>query len=345
VIRVNDHIGLNPGLRSFEPLLKEGHLAIVQGVGYPNPDRSHFESMDIWQSADPRRKIRTGWLGRSIADLQDKRGGVPVMHVGRGRLPLALEGAPGGAISVNSQQPYRLDLGGGSSEQQQERRRLLGDLAQPGPDRDNSLLHFVQRRQVQTLTTSDRLEEVLRDSQNTPFLSRMDGAGPYRQYTAGSLPQKLNLVARLIARGFGTRIFYVTLDGFDTHSAEAEQHRTLMAELADGVAQFFTTLKQSGHDKRVRLMTFSEFGRRVQENGSKGTDHGAASCLFVVGPSLKGGVVGEHPSLKDLDSGDLKHHTDFRQVYATLLDCWLGCDSQAVLGGKFSHLPALEARS
>ena len=115
-----------------------------------------------------------------------------------------------------------------------------------------------------------------------------------------------------------------------------------MAEVADGITSFFETLRQTGHDKRVRLMTFSEFGRRVQENASKGTDHGAASCLFVAGPGLKGGAVGEHPSLSDLDSGDLKYHTDFRSVYATLLDHWLDCDSQAVLGRKFEHVDALK---
>jgi uncharacterized protein (DUF1501 family) len=131
-------------------------------------------------------------------------------------------------------------------------------------------------------------------------------------------------------------------DGFDTHSDQVNQHRNLLAEVADGVTTFFETLRQSGNDKRVRLMTFSEFGRRVQENASKGTDHGAASCLFVAGPGLKGGAVGAHPRLDDLDSGDLKFHTDFRQVYATMLESWLSCDSVAVLGGKFEQVEALK---
>src|SRR5262249_42344638 len=135
---------------------------IIQGVGYPNPDRSHFESMDIWQSADPQRKITTGWLGRSSADLQDKKGGVPLMNIGANRLPMALQGAAGGAISVNSQQPYKLDLGGGDAAQLKERRKLLEDLAQPDKDEGAGLLPFVQRREVQTLSTIDRLQEVLR---------------------------------------------------------------------------------------------------------------------------------------------------------------------------------------
>jgi uncharacterized protein (DUF1501 family) len=159
------------------------------------------------------------------------------------------------------------------------------------------------------------------------------------------LPIKLNLIANLINKNFGTRVFYTMIDGFDTHSAQADQHRRLLAEVADGVTNFFQTLKSGGNDKRVLVMTFSEFGRRVQENGSRGTDHGAASCLFVAGPGVKGGPVGKHPSLSDLDAGDLKYHTDFRQVYATLLDKWLACDSQAVLGGTFEHIDLLKQRA
>ena len=158
------------------------------------------------------------------------------------------------------------------------------------------------------------------------------------------LSQKLQLVAGLIARGFGTRIFYVSLDGFDTHANQGPAHSTLLADLANSINGFFETLKTTGHDGRVRLMTFSEFGRRVQENGSRGTDHGAASCLFVAGPSVKGGVVGKHPSLADLDADDLKFHTDFRRVYATLLDGWLGCDSKAVLRGPWDHIKELEPK-
>jgi uncharacterized protein (DUF1501 family) len=156
------------------------------------------------------------------------------------------------------------------------------------------------------------------------------------------LPQKLNLVAQLIDKGFGTRVFYLSLDGFDTHSAQSEQHRKLLQEVADGLNSFFDTLQKKGQDKRVVAMTFSEFGRRVHENGSKGTDHGSGSCLFVAGPAVQGGLVGAHPSLKDLDSGDLRYHTDFRRVYATLLDKWLGCDSAAVLNDKFEHVELIK---
>jgi uncharacterized protein (DUF1501 family) len=334
VIRLDDHVGLNSGMRGFGPLWEQGQLAVVQGVGYPNPERSHFEAMDIWQSADPSGTVRNGWLGRATARSENSSGGVPILHLGAGRLPLAVTGAPGGgAITVNDQSSFRLDLGGGQVAQQQARRRLLGELAAtPGDAGENDLTSFVQRRQVQTLTAVENLRQLL------------EGPGAIAR-RGGGLSERLQLIAGLIARGFGTRIFYVSLDGFDTHANQGAAHSNLLGDLANAVNYFFQTLKTTGHDKRVRLLTFSEFGRRVQENGSRGTDHGAASCLFVVGPSVKGGVVGQHPSLADLDSGDLKYHTDFRRIYATLLDGWLGCDSKAVLGAKWDHLKELEAKS
>jgi uncharacterized protein (DUF1501 family) len=334
VVRLDDHVGLNSGMRGFRPMLEQGQLAVMQGVGYPNPERSHFEAMDIWQSADPRRVVTTGWLGRTAVEMDNRSGGVPILNIGARGLPLAVTGAPGGgAISVNDQNSFRLELGGGKAGRQKARRKLVEDLAKPaekGPKDD--LVSFVQRRQVQTLTAVEHLRELL------------EGPNAVPRFGSG-LSTKLQLIAGLITRGFGTRIFYVNLDGFDTHADQAPTHSTLLAELADSVTGFFQTLKTSGHHKRVRLMTFSEFGRRVQENGSRGTDHGAASCLFLAGPSVKGGVVGKHPSLADLDAGDLKFHTDFRRVYATQLDGWLGCDSKAVLGGKWDHIKELEPRA
>jgi uncharacterized protein (DUF1501 family) len=330
VIRLDDHVGLHSGMQGLRPLWQQGHLAVVQGVGYPNPERSHFEAMDIWQSADPKRTVTTGWLGRTATESNDRSGGVPILHLGASRLPLALAGAPGGgAVTINSQYSFRLELGGGKIGQQKARRRLLDELAAPaGNAGEDDLASFVQRRQVQTLTAVENLRELLEGPNAVP-----------RQ--GNGLAQKLQLVAGLIAKGFGTRIFYVSLDGFDTHADQATAHNKLLAELADAVGGFFGTLKKTGHDGRVRLMTFSEFGRRVLENGSHGTDHGAASCLFVAGPSVKGGVAGSHPSLADLDAGDLKFHTDFRRVYATLLDGWLGCDSKAVLAAKWDHVKEL----
>jgi uncharacterized protein (DUF1501 family) len=331
VVKVDDHIGLNPAMRSFDQLLKKGALAVVQGVGYPNPDRSHFESMDKWQSAEVGRKLSgTGWLARSASDLQNDRGGIPVMQVGAEKLPLALQGAHG-VLTINNQQPFKLNMGPGTPDRHKARKQLMLDLAKEEGEKD-SLFQFVQRRQLQTYANLGLLQDVLRNF--TP-----DG-----RFAPTPLGQKFEMVARLIEKGFGTRVFYMALDGFDTHSGQAQPHAQLLQQIADAVTLFFNNLQPTGHDKRVLVMTFSEFGRRVQENGSGGTDHGAGSCLLVAGPGVRGGAVGKHPSLSDLDAGDLKHHTDFRQVYATLLDRWLGCDSFAILGGRYEHIDLIKAR-
>ncbi len=342
VVKVDDTVGLHPALKPFGEMLQKGELAIVQGVGYPNPDRSHFESMDIWQSGDPKRKTRSGWIARGAEDLKDKRGSVPIMQVGQKDLPLALQGAPGAVVSINDQRAYRLELGAADAARQKARRKLLEEVADPEQGGDD-LLQFVRRRQAQTYTTLDKIQEVLK-APVTPLPQTPEAVVNFNVPIGIGLANKLQLVARMIDKAFGTRVFYVNLDGFDTHANQAASHQQLFTELSGAVAGFFQALRPGGHDNRVLAMTFSEFGRRVNENGSKGTDHGSGSCLFVAGPGVKGGAVNKHPSLKteDLDSGDVKYTVDFRRVYATLLDRWLGCDSNAVLGGKFEPLDLLK---
>lgn len=332
VVKVTDDIGLHPSLQPFAQLLQNNQLAVVQGVGYPNPDRSHFESMDIWHLADPTRKRKDGWIGRSISQIQ--KGGIAAMQIGQRKMPLALQGGGGSVVSINDQQPYRLDLGTNDVNERKARRKLIDELAEaPGKPEGDSLLAFVQRRQLETYTSLDRLEEVLRQqgTQPQPRFRGVPDAG-------GGLTNQAALVARLIQSGFGTRVFFLSVSGFDTHSGQAEEHARVLGEVSNAIATLFQALQQNGDDKRTLVLTFSEFGRRVQENGSKGTDHGSGSSLFVAGPGVKGGLVGKHPSLTDLDAGDLKHHTDFRRVYATLLDKWLGCDSRTVLDGKYESL-------
>ena len=378
VLRIDDHLGLNPGLRGLQDLFGKGHLAVVQGVGYPNPNRSHFESMDVWQSADPRRKLASGWLGRSMGTVKVPQGEIVGIHLGTDQLPLALQGSATGTPTINPAKPYELILDGkaydlrdlelrglkkvegkssdpddprgpDSKEQKAaekhraERMKLIKELTNPEADSKNDMLRFVQRSALQTYTAVDRLRRLMTGpsggGDERPFRPRRFQGG-----RGNGLADKLGLVARIIRAGFGTRIFYVAIDGFDTHADQRQSHEMLLGQVGSAVAGFFRQLQGSGHAERVVLMTFSEFGRRVQENGSKGTDHGAASCLFVAGPKVKGGVVGKHPGLAraDLAAGDLKHQVDFRQVYAALLDRWLECDSRAVLGGKFEHVGVLK---
>jgi uncharacterized protein (DUF1501 family) len=336
VVKVNDDLGLHPALQQMGQMLQQGKLAIVQGVGYPNPDRSHFESMDRWQAGEVTAKTSgTGWLAKSVPDLaKGKGGGVPVMHVGGDKLPLACRGTTQGVFTVNQDQPFELKLGMPGSVEEAARKKLLADVAavEPG-DKSDDLLPFVQRRHLQTYRSVEKLKAILKDQARDAARS---GFGP------GTLYAKLDLVGRLIEQGFGTRVFYVAIDGFDTHSGQAATHQSLLQQIDQAVAGLFQRLQRTGDDQRTLLMTFSEFGRRAAENGSKGTDHGSGSSLFVVGPGVKAGPCGKHPSLTDLIDGDLKYHTDFRRVYATLLEGWLNVDGKMVLGDRFERLNFLK---
>ena len=341
VRKVNDSIGLHPRLTGLSNLLQNQMLAVVLGVGYPNPDRSHFESMDIWQLADPKRQQKSGWLARAAGSMNSKEGGFLGMQVGPGKLPVALNGGAG-AISLGDANAFNMVLTGNTTEQK-KRKKLIEDLSSPSAENADDIFQFVQRRQIQTLKAIEKIKEVMETPSPGPGGTLNYPAPPnvaFRPIGNEPLAQKLQLVATLINKGLGTRIFYVTIDGFDTHSGQAEPHGNLLADVGNSIEMFFNALGDADK-KRVLLMTFSEFGRRARENGSKGTDHGAASSLFVAGPGVKSGTVGTYPSLGDLDDGDLKLTMDFRKLYATLLDQWLGVDSRAVLGGKFEHVELL----
>jgi uncharacterized protein (DUF1501 family) len=337
-VRFNDDLGLNPGMRNWQQLIERKEVSIVQGIGYPNPDRSHFESMDRWQAGEVTAKVSgTGWLAKSVPGLLNaSEGSIPVMHIGSEKLPLACRGTIQGVFTVNQELPFELKLGIPGSKQEKARKDLLAEVAATDSKIDNELLPFVQRRHLQTYSSLETLQKVLKET-NLPQANN--------GMAQSNLNQKIDLIGKLIERGFGTRIFYVAIDGFDTHTNQTAGHQGLLQQIADSVFGLFARLRANGDDKRVLVMTFSEFGRRVHENGSRGTDHGSGSSLFVVGPGVKGTAVGKHPSLKDLDDGDLKFHTDFRRLYATLLDQWLKCDSQIVLGQKFEHLDLLKART
>ena len=332
LVRINDELGLHPAFQQMGQLLQQSKLAIIQGVGYPNPNRSHFESMDRWQCGEVAAKVSGhGWLAKSVPDLaKGKGGGVPVMHVGSEKLPMACRGTSQGVFSINQDQPFDLKLGLPGSVEEQARKKLLADVAAIRPDENgDDLLQFVRRRHLQTYTSVEKLKTILK---NMSKEQARYGFGP------GSLYMKLDLIGRLIEGGFGTRVFYVSIDGFDTHGNQAATQQNLFQQIDQAVAALFQRLQRSGDDRRTLLMTFSEFGRRAAENGSKGTDHGSGSCLFVVGPGVKPGPHGKHPSLTDLLNGDLKYHTDFRRVYATLLENWLKVDSKMVLGEKFEAM-------
>ncbi len=326
--KINDEIGLHPGMGQMAKLLEDGRLSVVQGVGYPNPDRSHFRSMEIWETARTETgALETGWLGRALDATETPPGGdLPALHVGTRRLPLAFKSKRTQVPSLESLEQYRLQIAGDDAARRAEQ-QVLRDVAQIDRGSDDPLLGFVRRSTLAAYDSSKRLESVANPK---------EGAVKYPNF---GLAKRLELIAKIIKAGFGTRIFYTSLDGFDTHANQLGAHAALLTELSDSIAAFHSDLADAGQADRVSVLSFSEFGRRVAENASAGTDHGAAAPVFLVGPVAKKGLVGEHPSFDDLDDGDLKFHTDFRRIYAALLESWLGLPASPIVGEGFEPLP------
>ncbi|MDX2037856.1 MAG: DUF1501 domain-containing protein [Isosphaeraceae bacterium] len=323
---ITDEIGLHPSMGAMSKLVEDGRLAIVQGVGYPNPDRSHFRSMEIWESArtDPNA-IDTGWLGRALDARPFKAGAdLPGLHIGTRSRPIALGSKKTEIPSLTTLEQYRLQLTGSDVDKRKEREALERMIRTDRPDTD-PLLGFIRRSTLAAYDSSKRLEQV----------ASKDSKASYPDF---GLAKRLELIAQIIKAGFGTRIFYTSLDGFDTHANQLATHAALLTELSDSIGAFEKDLGAAGQGGRVSLLVFSEFGRRVAENASQGTDHGAAAPLFVVGPVAKAGLIGEHPGFENLDDGDLRHHTDFRRVYAALLDRWLEIPSAPIVGEGFAPL-------
>jgi len=330
VIKLERDLGLHPRMKGAETLLEKRWLAVVQGVGYPNPNRSHFESMDIWHTAHTQPQDRAaGWLGRSFdAQRTAGRGSAdpPGMHLGAESQPLALAARDVPSPSIRSLDQFQLRVDGDAQ------RASAIQAAASAPRRQASeLLKFVQTRTTAALEISRRITAA-NQGYKTPVA-----------YPETELAGKLKQVAQLIDAGLSTRVYYVALDGFDTHSDQANAHAGLLDQLAGGLAAFAEDLQNHGHLDRVVTLAFSEFGRRVEENASRGTDHGAAAPVFLVGSKVKPGLIGQHPKLDDLADGDIKFHTDFRCVYAALLAKWLGWPVEPILGEGFAPAAVLQA--
>ena len=317
--KLDQDVGLHPQLKPAADLFESGRLAVVQGVGYPNPNRSHFESMAIWHharlSADDHDGI--GWLGRA-GDAWANSGDATSASacVGADLPPVALRGRRSGTVTVESEADLALSPA-----------ITLTGTESKAP---NDVQAFVQRSLTQSYATARRW---------TDLTSANAGGGD--GYPNSKLSRNLRLISKMIKLGGGTRIFYATQSSYDTHAAQSFTHSTLLNELSAAVKAFLTDLAAAKLDDRVVVLMFSEFGRRVQENGSSGTDHGAAGPILLAGAPVRAGVLNRHPSLADLDAGDLKMQVDFRQIYATLLKNWLGVDSHPILGGDFEPFKCL----
>ncbi|MFO0808841.1 MAG: DUF1501 domain-containing protein [Gemmataceae bacterium] len=325
VLKLNDKVGLHPAMDGLAKLHESSSLCVVQGVGYPNPDQSHFRSMDIWQGGTTDKTINEGWLGKAL-----KLAPSPSFHLSGSNetSPLALAGAPVRVPSVTSLEDFQLKFAAISGQDKQQQRAVIEGSAAPASKAESpsQLLDFVQRTAVNTYASSKRLAELSKAYE------------PKVPYPQTALATRLKLAAQLINADLGARVFYVSIDGFDTHAGQggpAGPHANLLRDVSGAIAAFTQDVAARGQGNRVCTMTFSEFGRRAKENGSRGTDHGSGAPMILAGGKVKAGVVGDHPSLSKLESGNLKHAIDFRRVYAAILDKWLGVDSAAVLGQRY----------
>jgi uncharacterized protein (DUF1501 family) len=325
VLPIGEGLGLHHEMKGLAELYQKGQVAVIQGVGYPNPNRSHFKSMDIWQSASPEGKLTHGWIGRHF-DLA-MAGGPLSAVAGLGLStdkPLALSAREASVPCFASLADIQNMVGDGDAERLL--REIQGEKAEAG-----STTRIIQQANETALDAMSELKK------------RLANVSQSQQYENDPFGRGFKQIAQIVAASPATRVVYFSTGGFDTHSRQAEQHAKLLKGFSDAVTSFMAEMEACGRADKVLVLVFSEFGRRVGENGSVGTDHGKAAPMFLIGKSVKGGLYGPKPDLTKLDDGDLAYAIDFRQVYATALDDWMGGDSMAVLGQKFETLPVLRA--
>ena len=320
VIPIADGYGLHPSMTGFERLYKDGMLGVVHGCGYDNPSLSHFSSMGFWHTGVPNGGEPLGWLGRLADGVydHDARGNM-IVNIGT-RQSLAVQARHHQPLVFNNPRGFRRV---GTETEKQAIERLRPKAA------DNPALEFLASTAANAVESSQFVREA-----SAAYRTPVD-------YGIGGLSPQLRQVAALIHAGMPTRLYYVAYQGnsFDTHVHQADPHSRLLAYTADAIRGFMDDLTRIGRAGDVAMMVFTEFGRRVEENASLGTDHGTATPMFVIGPGVAGGLHGRHPSLTDLDDGNLKMTTDFRRVYASMIEGWLGFDDSAsILKGSFEPM-------
>ena len=328
VLPINDQIGFNPNMGPMKKIYDEGHMAVIQGVGYPTASRSHFRSMDIWHTCEPTKIGDEGWLGRVVRDLDPQGENVlTAVNFGRG-LPRALV-APGvAAASVGNLETYGVLTGIDDTDQRLKALDVFTKVYTPmigtGP-----VMDYLAHTGLDALKGADILSSAPGMYSSTV------------EYGSDTVSQYMRNIVQTHLAGFGTRVLYTTapFNSFDTHAGELAAHTRLWSETSRAVGDFYDDLKEHNAGENVMLMVFSEFGRRVKDNGS-GTDHGAGGHCFIIGDQVKGGLYGEYPSLDadKLDDGDLQHNNDFRGVYSTILEKWMGLDAKPIVGGEFEQL-------
>jgi uncharacterized protein (DUF1501 family) len=320
VLKITDDLGFNPVLDGLRRLYEDGALTILNNVGYPNPDRSHFRSMDIWHTASESSEyLSTGWLGRYLDSTcsQDCHAAHEVIEIDDTLSP-ALKGEKIKGLAIK-------DAHKTAQATQTPHVQGLAKMVNEHDDHDN--VSYLYKTLAETVSSAEYLSNKIKNTQNTA------------QYNMNPFAQQLKTIAQMVNAGLSTNVYYTSLTGFDTHVNQKMQQERLLKIYGDAMKTFAEDLKKGGRWKDTVVMTFSEFGRRVEQNASGGTDHGKASNVFIAGGNLpKAGVFNEQPNLKDLDEGDVKFSIDFRQIYATLLKKHLGADDRQILGKEFKTL-------
>ena len=326
LLHIDNRYGLHPALSTFKEMYDQGNLAIIAGVGYPNPDRSHFRSMDIWHTAEPTAPIPEGWLGRVIRELDPNKQNVCTgVSFGQG-LPRAmyLSGVP--AISIRDLESYGLLTKMPGARQRRAINVFTRMYAPEEFDEASMVLGHIGQTGVDALTGVDMLKPV-----PAQYSSNVE-------YGSDQLSQSLRGIAQVHTANLGTRVFYAELGGFDTHGAQMGTQTDLLGHVSTAVSDFFDDLREHDAAEEVVMLVFTEFGRRVRDNGN-GTDHGSGGGAFLIGDRVNGGIYAEYPSLDPADqlSGDLHYNNDFRSIYSTILDDWYGIQPEPIVNGSFER--------
>lgn len=333
VLDENKGIGLNPAFSDFKWLYDEGYASIYQGIGYPNPNRSHFSSMDIWHSGHTNKKT-VGWLGRYFDNQCHGNPEADAAIAIGSEAPLALIGKHVQPVTYEREDLFKW-----------AGKKLDKSLAK-GYEKINSNDESHMKENSVHINSSNEANFLLRTSMNAQVTSqnikKALGPKPLVSYPASDLASQLRVIASMIRGGLDTRVYYATMGGFDTHANQKGDHARKLKQVGESLKAFQQDINKQGNNKRVLTLVFSEFGRRVAENGSGGTDHGTAAPIFIIGDTIKPGIHGKHPSLKDLDQGDLKFNMDFRSIYQSILDDWLMCDAKKILGRKYKKQSILK---
>ena len=327
VLPIDDTLGFNPNLAPLKELYDQGKVAVVQGIGYPNSSRSHFRAMDIWHTCEPDTVGTEGWVGRAMRELDPNKENVLTgVNFGRG-LPraMAVPGVP--VTSVGDLDNYGLMTGIGEVEQRNEALRIFKSMYGPavgaGP-----VMDYLAQTGADVLKGADRLKEA-----PAKYKSEVE-------YGTSAIARSLRDVARVHLADLGTRIFYTAQGGYDNHANQMPDHPKLLSDLSGAIMDFFQDIRDAGGSEQVAMLVFTEFGRRMKDNGS-GTDHGSGGGAFIIGDRVKGGLYAEYPPLEHdqwLYGEDLRHTIDFRGIYGTMLEQWLGLEAGPIVGGDFEQI-------